>query len=445
MAKKVAIVGAGIAGLVAGYELQKKGFEVVVFECSNRVGGRMSTDNVEGFLIDRGAQFLSENYSTLIPLIKELGLESELIESSSFASVVRNQKICQFSANNPLSPLTSGYLTFSEIVKFIYSSLKWFRQISKLPLDDYSAWAHLDDQTSSEFILKEFNETTLEYIIEPQMQGYYYQSPEESSKAMALMLLSFSQKKGKVLNLKNGMGSLPEKLASFLDVRLNSSVEKVETNNGHVLLRANAQTYDFDFVVLACPAPIAKSIYSSKSEIELKLLNTEYSSTINIGALLKEKIKNKVINKSYGVLFPRNERQVVSAIGIESNKHHERVPVGKELLDIMLDGTHGKDFLEKSEEEILEIIMPEVCRFIPEFKTQSLNHHFVKWKHAEPKSLVGRSKLIKSYRESLTKETKIVLAGDYLGFPYTDSAAHTAKWAAEFILKTSGSTYEDSL
>lgn len=435
MAKKIAIVGAGIAGLVAGYELQKKGFEVVVFECSNRVGGRMSTDKVEGFLIDRGAQFLSGNYSTLIPLIKELGLENELIESSSFGSVVRNQKVCQFSAKNPFSPLTSGYLTFFEIIKFIFSSAKWFRKISKLPLDDYSAWAHLDDQISSKFILKEFNNTTLEYIIEPQMQGYYYQSPEESSKALALMLLSFSLKKGKVLNLCNGMGSLPEKLASLLDVRLNTPVEKIETDNDRVLLMANNQAYDFDFVVLACPAPIAKSIYYSKNEFEQKLLNTEYSSTINIGALLKEKIKNKAINKSYGVLFPRNERQAISAIGIESNKHHKRVPEGKELLDIMLDGTPGKDFLEKSEEEILKIISPEVCRFIPEFKTQSLGHHFVKWKYAEPKSQVGRSKLIKSYRESLTKESKILLAGDYLGFPYTDSAAHTGKWAAEFILK----------
>lgn len=436
MAKKIAIIGAGIAGLVAGYELKKKGFEVVVFESSNRVGGRMSTDKVDGFLIDRGAQFLSENYSTLIPLIKELGLESELVESSSFASVIRNQKVCQFSVNNPLSPLTSGYLTFTEIIKFVFSSVKWFRQISKLPLDDYSAWAHLDDQISSDFILKEFNKTTLEYIIEPQMQGYYYQSPEESSKALALMLLSFSEKKGKVLNLKNGMGSLPEKLASLLNVQLNTSVLKVEDNNGRVVLSTNTQTYDFDFVVLACPAPIAKNIYSSKSEIEQKLLNTEYSSTVNVGTLLKEKINNIAINKSYGVLFPRKERQVISAIGIESNKHPARVPEGKELLDIMLDGTHGKEFLEKTEEEILGIITPEVCKFIPEFQTQSLKHHFIKWRYAEPKSPVGRSKLIKSYRESLTKDSKIVLAGDYLGFPYTDSAAHTGKWAAEFILFT---------
>jgi len=433
--KKVAIVGAGIAGLVAGYELRKKGYEVVVYESSDRVGGRMSTDKVDGFLIDRGAQFLSENYSTLIPLIKELGMENEIVSSSPFASVVRNQRVCQFSAHNPFSPLTSGYLTFSEILKFGFTSTKWFRKTAKLPLNDYAVWSHLDDEISSEFILKEFGETALEYIIEPQLQGYYYQSPEESSKALALMLLSFTQKKGRVLNLKNGMGSLPEKLAGLLNVQLSSPVEKIEFQNDRVSLRVNQQKTDFDFVILACPAPAAKKIYTPQTETELKLMGTQYSSTINIGALLKEKIKNKNINKSYGVLFPRKERQSISAIGIESNKDSGRVPAGKELLDIMIDGVKGKDFLDKSDGEILKIISPEICRFIPDFSSQTIKNHFVRWKYAEPKSPIGRSQLIKAYRENLTTSSKVILAGDYLGFPYTDGAAFTGKWVAEFIMK----------
>lgn len=436
MSKRVAVVGAGIAGLVAGYELYKKGLDVVVFESSNRVGGRMTTDNVDGFIIDRGAQFLSDNYSTLIPLIKELGLENELVESSSYASVIRNQKICQLSAKNPFTIFTSGYFTFTELTKFIIPSIKWIGLIDKLPLDDYSKWAHLDDEVTSEFILREFNRTYLEYIIEPQLQGFYYQTPEESSKVLALMLISFFKKKHKALNLKNGMGSLPEKIASLLNIKLNSKVEKIEYSHENVLVKTADQTIEFDFVILACPAPIAKQIYSSNSEFEQKLINTEYSSTLNIGALLNKKIQNKAINKSYGVLIPRNERQIISAIGIESNKYSGRVPEDKELLDIMLDGINGKTFLDKTDEDIIKEISTEICKFIPEFESELITSHIIKWKYAEPKSLVGRSKLIKLYRESLTNKSKILLAGDYLGFPYTDSAAHTGKWAADFILNT---------
>lgn len=51
----VIVVGAGIAGLVSAYYLNKKGYEVVVLEASSRVGGRMITDRTDGYIIDGGA------------------------------------------------------------------------------------------------------------------------------------------------------------------------------------------------------------------------------------------------------------------------------------------------------------------------------------------------------------------------------------------------------
>jgi oxygen-dependent protoporphyrinogen oxidase len=81
MGKNIAIIGAGIAGLTAAYFLKKSGYTVTVYEASNRVGGRMTTDKVNDCLIDRGAQFLSSDYSTLLPLIQEVGLGDELVEA----------------------------------------------------------------------------------------------------------------------------------------------------------------------------------------------------------------------------------------------------------------------------------------------------------------------------------------------------------------------------
>ncbi len=66
MNKNIAVVGAGIAGLTAAYYLKKFGYSVTVYEAANRVGGRMTTDKVNGCLIDRGAQFLSMYYPTLM-------------------------------------------------------------------------------------------------------------------------------------------------------------------------------------------------------------------------------------------------------------------------------------------------------------------------------------------------------------------------------------------
>ncbi len=93
MSQHIAVVGAGIAGLTAAYYLKQYGYKITVYEASNRVGGRMTTDNINGCLIDRGAQFLSPYYSTLMPLIHEFNLESELVEISPWVGIVRKNKI----------------------------------------------------------------------------------------------------------------------------------------------------------------------------------------------------------------------------------------------------------------------------------------------------------------------------------------------------------------
>jgi len=67
---QVIVVGAGIAGLTAAYHLQNNGVDVVVLESSSRVGGRMVTDVVDGYVIDGGAQFLSSSHPILSMLIK---------------------------------------------------------------------------------------------------------------------------------------------------------------------------------------------------------------------------------------------------------------------------------------------------------------------------------------------------------------------------------------
>ena len=52
--KKIAIVGAGIAGLECAKILIKNGFNVTVFDKESEIGGRMRTSEIDGFLLDHG-------------------------------------------------------------------------------------------------------------------------------------------------------------------------------------------------------------------------------------------------------------------------------------------------------------------------------------------------------------------------------------------------------
>lgn len=437
--KNIAIVGAGIAGLTAAYYLKKFGYTVTVYEASDRVGGRMTTDTINDCLIDRGAQFLSSEYSTLLPLIQELGLDTELVETNAWMGIVRDKKIRKMSGTHFLSPVLSGYLSLKDAFQFFIKMKKLKSAILPLPLDDYAAWSALDDEYVDTFFRREFSNNILDYIIEPLIQGFYYQLPEETSKVIALMLLGFMLRKGKELCLRHGMGSLPEKMASVLDIKFNCPITSlmVETN-GNVALTSSQNTFYADRVILSVPAPLGKSIFKTANDIEAKLLASQYSSTINIAIATHATWQlPQQLSDIYGILIPRSERKRIVSIGVESKKSKQRINEG-ELFDIMLDGTQAAALFNFSDEEIIKIISPELEFYFPGL-TQAIRFaHIIRWKYAAPICYLNKSNTIKKYQETLNPSARIILAGDTLGFPNSNSAAFTGKWAAEFIKQADG-------
>lgn len=75
MAIDVAIIGAGLSGLACGRELTRRGLSFKIFEASDAVGGRVRTDTVEGFLLDRGFQVLLTAYPEAARVLDYEGLD----------------------------------------------------------------------------------------------------------------------------------------------------------------------------------------------------------------------------------------------------------------------------------------------------------------------------------------------------------------------------------
>ena len=90
MPKKVIVIGAGLAGLSAAITLQNEGVSVAVLESSDRPGGRVTSDVIDGFICDRGFQLINANY----PEIQRLGIikDFEFISASSVIEVARDDK-----------------------------------------------------------------------------------------------------------------------------------------------------------------------------------------------------------------------------------------------------------------------------------------------------------------------------------------------------------------
>ena len=89
MPKKVIVIGAGLAGLSAAITLQNEGVDVTVLESSDRPGGRVTSDVIDGFICDRGFQLINANY----PEIKHLEIMKEIdfVIASSVIEMARNE------------------------------------------------------------------------------------------------------------------------------------------------------------------------------------------------------------------------------------------------------------------------------------------------------------------------------------------------------------------
>jgi len=93
--KKVAIIGAGITGLTAAFELQQRGIDCVVYEASDRIGGCIKTVKEDGFLVECGPNSLLDTHPDLGKLITRLGLEANKLPANSSAEnrfIVRDGK-----------------------------------------------------------------------------------------------------------------------------------------------------------------------------------------------------------------------------------------------------------------------------------------------------------------------------------------------------------------
>jgi oxygen-dependent protoporphyrinogen oxidase len=432
--KSVTIIGAGIAGLTAAYSLQKHGFSVEVIEAASRVGGRMMTDSLDGHVIDCGAQFLSTAYPILSGLIAELGLQADFIKTSPWAATRRDGEIHKFRYDNVFSPLKNGLLHWGEWFTLGMGSAKHARALVNLPVNDYSAWADFDTQSATDWYNAQYGEWMTEYLIEPILEGFYFQSPEETSRALPMAVSGFLARGARTMTLKAGIGSLASALAGKLRVSLNERVEEISVGQNQVKVQTAKREIESNYVICAAPAYVAKDIVAGKNS----LMDTSYASTLNLSlGLAKGWALPEALLDVYGLLLPRKERKHIAAIAVETAKSADR-SAGGQLVNVMLDGKSGTQMIEWDEEKVLQTLLPELDEMLPGVSSNIVFQKLYRWKHAEPKSPIGRSRHARDYRKNISPDTKIFLSGDYMGMPFTEGAAETGAWAAAHIIKNAG-------
>jgi phytoene dehydrogenase-like protein len=249
----VIVVGAGLAGLCCARELHNAGLEVLVLERGDAPGGRVRTDEVDGFLLDRGFQVLLTAYPEARRVLdyERLGLRP----FKSGAMIRRGVRFTRIADpfRHPLSALES----LRDAPGSIPDKLRVARLRSRLSRVSLNEALTAPQVTTAEALHREgFSPGLIDTFFRPFLGGIFLDpSLETSSRLFAFVFKLFAE--GEAVLPAGGMQALPRQLAERLPetaLRLGATVESA--GPGEVVL-AGGERLTASAVVVAADGPEA--------------------------------------------------------------------------------------------------------------------------------------------------------------------------------------------
>jgi oxygen-dependent protoporphyrinogen oxidase len=242
-------------------------------------------------------------------------------------------------------------------------------------------------------------------------------------------------RKARLRTLTGGIRSLPECLASEVEVRLNSPVKAMSIGESGVELEVGTERIMADCVILATPASVSRTLYKEPGLIERELLATPYSSTLNVAVAADDSFRiDPDIADIYGILIPKKERGILASIVNEGYKDQRGLADGQLIL-AFVSGEAASEMIHWQDQAVRSAVLQDLEKYYPGVSGHVLFTKIYRWKEAVPVSWPGCSKQIAQYRKRMNQSTNVLLAGDYIGMPYTEGAAETGKWAAQSAIQ----------
>jgi phytoene dehydrogenase-like protein len=255
----VAVVGAGLAGLAAALTLTGDGREVLVLEASDGVGGRVRTDVVDGFRLDRGFQVLLTAY----PAARRW-FDLDALDLRAFAPGVVVHGVAGRAASGTVrladpfrAPIAAARSLLTPLVTpaDAVRLLLWRRRILGPSGPEVAARAQVT--TAERLAEVGFSRGLVDGFFRPFLAGTFFDADlTTSSRVTELVFRCFFR--GDVAVPARGMGELGEQLARRLPdgaLRPVTAVRAVEPTDGVVRLVTDAGPVTARRVVVAVDAP----------------------------------------------------------------------------------------------------------------------------------------------------------------------------------------------
>ncbi|MDC1141824.1 protoporphyrinogen oxidase [Planctomycetota bacterium] len=393
MGKRVAIIGAGISGLTAAYRVLQAGFEPVLFEASDRVGGVIHTTHAHDCLLELGPDCWASNKPAAMELVTELGLEGEIQGTkpgTRRSFILHKGKLKRLPQGFFLiAPMSIPALIKTPIISWcgkIRMAFELFKRRRKTP----------SDESLSHFVKRRFGQEALDRIAQPMVSGIYTADPDKLSlQATFPQFLEWEQSEGSVIRalrkkarkekksrtqtggeikaaagpryglfvtLKPGMETLPNALHSRLpddSVRLNTPIKSITPSADGVTIETENGPENFDAAILAVPANVSgKLLSASHTEAAEGLQAIEYAGAVVANFVFKrDQIAHPL--DGIGAVVPAIEGRNLVAVSFSHQKFEGRAPDGTAIIRVFMGGALQPELALKPIDELTAIALKE--------------------------------------------------------------------------------------
>lgn len=336
MARSIAVVGGGMAGLAAAWRLVEGGASVTLYERHERAGGRLRTDELDGSRGDVVVQLLASHYTETLRLVRAAGAADLLVRSGGRDALWRNGRAHPIAYGSAASMARSSALPLGLKARLATRYLPFLqRHARELDGNDpVRAVAAGHSESIAEWGRRELGDEFVELLVYPLLASYYGLTPEEAPSGLYHSLAHVGLDV-RVYAVTGGMALLAAAIARRLEAagaRLlrGSAIEGLEVLDRGVLVRWSGGEREHDAVVLAVPPPVAAALAGVPPPLDqwLSAVRTRPVTTVGLA------VKRPPPAEWFGLSFPRHEPpgRALAAVCLQGRKAARLVAPGRGFL-----------------------------------------------------------------------------------------------------------------
>lgn len=422
--RSIVIIGGGLSGLALGAYIKDGGFNCIVIEKSDQVGGVLKTIKKDGYLLEFGANTASTNLE-FEELIRLLNIEDKVIRAEASANkrfILKKNKLKAISPKPKDILLSSLLSTGGKLRAYKEQSIK--------------ATKEFHEETVGHFFERRFGREVVESIIDPMIGGIYSGDPYQlSMRSVFPQLLDDEQKFGsiikafkkkknsmpkrEVIGFQNGMQTLIQALENYIEpenIILETKVTSVKNlPNDRFQLNLVQNNLDLqieaDVVVFATPSYVtAKFIHPISPELAgLMYLPHPKVGVLHLGY---DKAAFKKPFEGFGFLNPSKENKHFLGAIANSSFLPSRAPEGKQLFTLFLGGSKQEHLLTNNASGTFEKAIQEFEEIMGAQSSYEFREDFI-WEKGIPQFTIGHQQMLEGFEFFEKNTSNIHILGSF--------------------------------